>query len=72
MPSWNDLRRYLEKNGWECYRRTDHDYYRKVLPNGEVLTTRISHGNKEIPVQLWKRILKQQLRITMEEFNRNK
>lgn len=75
MPSWNDLRRYLNKkpNGWEPWKTgRHHDYWRKVLPNGEILTTRVSHGSGEIPPGVWKRILSKQLRITNEEFNRDK
>ena len=43
MPSWSDLRRYLKNNpGWECFKHTDHDFYRKKLPNGKVLITKVS------------------------------
>lgn len=72
MSTWSEFRRYLQRHGWELYRSTDHDYYRKVLPNGEVLTTRVSRGHGEIPSNLWKRIVKQQLCITQDEFNRDK
>lgn len=72
MASWSELRRYLHKNGWELFKRTDHDHYRKVLPNGDVLQTRVSRGRGEIPSLLWKRIMSQQLHITQEEFSRDK
>ncbi|MEW6458669.1 MAG: hypothetical protein AB1441_06330 [Bacillota bacterium] len=49
-------------------RDTDHWYYEKVLSNGEVLRTRVSHAvHKEIPKHMWKKILKQ-LRVTEDEF----
>ncbi|GGJ77921.1 putative RNA binding protein YcfA (HicA-like mRNA interferase family) [Anoxybacillus voinovskiensis] len=72
MPKFRDLKRYLERNGWEQYKKgADHYYYRKFV-NGEVLKTKVSHSlGKEIPVRLWKNILKNQLKITQEEFNRN-
>ena len=70
MPSWSDLRRYLKNNpGWECFKHTDHDFYRKKLPNGKVLITKVSRGTGEIGSGLWRHILKHELRITQEEFN---
>ena len=72
MPTWSELRRYLNRNGWELWKSTDHDYYRKVLSDGNVLQTRVSRGRGEIPPYTWKAILKKQLHITQEEFNRDK
>ena len=43
MPSWKDLRRYCERDGWELYRETDHCYYRKVLDDGSI---RYTAGNR--------------------------
>ena len=71
MPTWKDLQRFLERNNWELYRNTDHYFYRKFLDNGEVLRTKVSRGSGEISPNLWRRILKHELRITLEEFNRN-
>jgi hypothetical protein len=71
-PTFGDLKRYCEKNGWRLVRDTDHWYYEKVLPSGEVLRTRVSHAiRKEIPSNLWKKILKHQLKIAEEEFWRS-
>ncbi|NLU51085.1 MAG: hypothetical protein GXX09_11960 [Syntrophomonadaceae bacterium] len=68
-PKFGDLKRYCEKNGWILVHNTDHWYYEKVLADGSLLRTRVSHAvNKEIPRQLWQRILKKQLRITEQEF----
>jgi len=68
-PKFGDLKRYCEKNGWILVHNTDHWYYEKVLADGTLLRTRVSHAvNKEIPRQLWQRILKKQLRITEQEF----
>ena len=69
MPTTSELRRHCEREGWEHYRETDHSYYRKVLDDGTVLRTKVSHGNKEIPKNIWRDILKRQLRTTIEHFN---
>ncbi|MEW6446671.1 MAG: hypothetical protein AB1426_01055 [Bacillota bacterium] len=67
-PTFGQLKRYCDKNGWVMVRNTDYWYYEKVLPTGEVLRTRVSHAiAKEIPGHLWKKILKQ-LRVTEEDF----
>ena len=47
------------------------EYYEKVLPDGTVLYTRLSHGNDEIPAPVWHKMLKQ-MGITQEEFNAGK
>ncbi|MDQ0418320.1 hypothetical protein J2Z48_002512 [Croceifilum oryzae] len=70
MATWKELKRYCESNDWRLYKDTDHYFYRKILPDGTVLLTKVSKGSGEIPKGLWKRILKQQLKTTQEEFNR--
>ena len=70
MPKWKDLKRYCEKDGWELYKETDHDHYRKVLDDGTVLRTKVSRGSGEIATKLWAEILKKQLQTTQEEFNK--
>ncbi len=68
-PKFGDLKKFCDKDGWVLIRNTDHWHYEKVLSNGDVLKTRVSHAvHKEIPKHLWKKILKKQLRITEEEF----
>ena len=69
MPKWKELKRFCERDGWELYKQTDHDYYRKFLPNGDVLRTKVSRGSGEIESGLWKRILTRQLKTTQEHFN---
>ena len=71
MPRWKELKRYCEKTGWVLYKDTDHYYYQKILKDGTVLRTRVSKGGKEIGGELWKEILKRQLKTTQEEFNKN-
>ncbi len=70
-PKFGDLKRYCDKNGWVLLRDTDHWYYEKVLTDGTVLRTKISHAvHKEIPEGLWYKILKQQLKISEQEFKK--
>ncbi|HQD40052.1 MAG: hypothetical protein GX766_08820 [Firmicutes bacterium] len=71
-PKYRDLKKYCEKNGWVMIRNTDHWYYEKVLADGTVLQTKVSHAvHKEIPSNIWKLILKKQLKISEEEFWKN-
>lgn len=68
-PKFGDLKRFCDKNGWVIIRNTDHWYYEKVLSDGTVLRTKISHAvSKEIPKNLWDRILRKQLHITESDF----
>lgn len=69
MPSWKELRRFCEADGWELYKDTDHYYYRKVMPDGTVKRTKVSKGSGQIGHALWKLILKKQLQVTQEYFN---
>ncbi len=69
MPRWKELKRFLDRDGWECYKQTDHFYYRKVDPDGSVRMTEVSMGNGEIHPHMWQQILKKQLQVTQEYFN---
>ncbi|HHW02498.1 MAG TPA: hypothetical protein GXX35_06775 [Thermoanaerobacterales bacterium] len=68
-PRFRDLKRYCDNNGWVMVKNTDHFYYEKVLSDGSLLRTKISHAlQKEIPGNLWKKILKLQLKMQEDEF----
>ena len=68
-PKFKDLKRYCEKNGWVLVRDTNHWYYEKTPANGDVLSTKVSHAvHREIPGELWQRILRKQLHTTEQEF----
>lgn len=69
MPKWKELKRFCEKDGWELYKSTDHDYYRKIDDDGTIRRTKVSRGSKEIPSGLWQEILKRQLMVTKEYFD---
>ena len=65
MPRWKELKRFCERDGWELYKDTDHYYYRKILPDGTVLRTKVSRGSGEIHPHMWQEILKKQLKVTL-------
>jgi hypothetical protein len=69
LPSWKDLRRFCETDGWELFKRTDHDFFRKRMPDGALKITKVSRGSGEIGPQLWRSILRKQLQVTQEYFN---
>ena len=69
MPSWRDLKKFCERDGWELYKNTDHFFYRKTDQNGNLRFTKVSRGTGEINGFLWKEILKKQLCVTEEYFN---
>lgn len=69
MPSWKDLKRFCEHDGWELYKQTDHYFYRKRDPDGNVRFTKVSKNPGQINGNLWKTILKRQLQVTKEYFN---
>ena len=68
MPSWKDLRRFCERDGWELYKDTDHYFYRKDSDDTPRFT-KVSKGTGGINGNLWQVILHKQLRVTIEYFN---
>lgn len=73
-PTWRELQKFCEVEGW--YDRDarrgrptgDHRRYGLRLPNGDVLTTKVSHGSGQIGADLFKRICRDQLRVTTKQF----
>ena len=70
MPNWRDLKRFCVRDGWELYKKTDHYFFRKEMGTGELKRTKVSMGSHEIPKKLWKEILKRQLKVSEEYFNK--
>ncbi len=70
----DDIRRFCEVDDWESKdakagkKRRDHDRFFKTLPDGSVLRTKASRGNKEIAGDLARHILRDQLRVTEAQF----
>ncbi|WP_127588153.1 type II toxin-antitoxin system HicA family toxin [Paenibacillus koleovorans] len=69
MPSWKDVRRFCENDGWELYKQTDHYFYRKESPNGNMLRAKVSMGSGENGPPLFNIILKKQLQVDKQYFN---
>lgn len=69
MPRWKELKRFCENDGWELYKSTDHDYYRKRMPDGSTRYTKVSRGSGEIHPKMWANIRSRQLGVTQEYFN---
>ena len=68
-PLFRDLKKYCENNGWTLVRKTDHYFFEKMLADGTLLRTKVSHSlGKEIPRHLWERIVKHQLKTTEKDF----
>lgn len=75
LPSTADLHRFCEVDGWEIRKTargkkaSDHTRYKKVLSDGTMLITKVSHGRKGIDdPDLFKHILRTQLQVTGEQF----
>lgn len=69
MPSWKELKRFCENDDWVLYKKTDHDYYRKLMPDGTLKRTKVSRDSGQIKAHLWENILRKQLKVTKEYFN---
>lgn len=78
VASHKDHQKFCEAEGWTCTSHTgaggkspDHYRYELVLGDGRILRTKISHPiNKRetYGIALWKRILRDQLCVTDEQF----
>ena len=69
MPSWKDLKRFCQHDGWELYKDTDHCFYRKDDAKGNIRRVKVSKGTGEIRKHLWREILNKQLQVTIDYFN---
>lgn len=73
MPSWRDIERFCRRDGWEEIKKKGHHiYFRKVMDDGTIKRTRVSRGTGEVRGHLWKEILKKQLQVDQEYFNKKK
>lgn len=45
MPTFKELKRFCDKDGWECYKDTDHYFYRKIMLDGAIKRTKFSKRN---------------------------
>jgi len=68
-PTWGEIERFCRVDGWREVRRSDHVFYQKVLPDGTVLRTHRSFaGHKTMSPGRFKAILRNQLRVSEEDF----
>lgn len=68
-PTWEEFREFLEHDGWELVRATDHDHFRKTLPDGEILRTSASRATRtSMSPGRFRAILSYLLRISADEF----
>lgn len=79
VASYVDHQKFCEVDGWICVshgsgrrgKSRDHTRYEKQLKDGNVLRTKISHPitkRNTYGIDLWKRILRDQLCVTEEVF----
>ena len=67
-PRFRDLKAYCDKY-FVLVRNTSHWQYERVLADGTVLRTKVSHAlQREIPSHQWAKILRFQLCISEQEF----
>ena len=65
-PTWDEVREFLQHDRWTADRKrsTDHDYFTKTLPDGEILITKVSRSSeKTMSPGRFKAILSDQLRL---------
>jgi hypothetical protein len=70
MPSWKDLKRFCDRDGWELYKNTDHYFYRKTMDDGTLKRTKVSKGSGQIQSKLWRLILQHQIQVEESYFNK--
>jgi hypothetical protein len=69
LPDSKDLHAFCKADGWSLERETGHAVYSKTLITGFVLTTIVSHGNKQIhDPDLFARICREELECTPAQF----
>lgn len=69
-PTWGEVEAFLKADGgWRRTRQTKHDFFEKVLPDGTVLTTHVSHArSKTMHPDTFATIRRMQLRVTADDF----
>ena len=68
-PTFDEIEAFLRIDGWSQDRSTGHEFYEKVLPNGETLRSHASFaGKKTMSPGRFKAILADQLKVAEAEF----
>lgn len=67
--TWAEIESFLDADEWTPNRKTGHDFYEKLLPNGDLLRTHVSRaGNKSMSPGRFRAILRNQLKVGEREF----
>lgn len=68
-PSWDEIERFCRIDGWTHVRSTDHEFWQRVLPSGEVSETHTSFASRKTMSQgRFAAILRSQLQVSRREF----
>lgn len=68
-PTWDEIREFVRFDGWREDRSTGHDFFEKVLPDGEILRTHVSRsGAKSVSPGRFRAILADQLHVDEPAF----
>jgi len=68
-PTWAQVERFCQIDGWHEVRRSGHVHFEKVLPSGTLLRTHRSFASrKTMSPGRFKAILRYQLLVTEEQF----
>lgn len=68
-PTFDEIEAFLGIDAWTQDRSTGHDFYEKVLPDGETLRSHTSFaGKKTVSPGRFKTILADQLKVSEAEF----
>jgi hypothetical protein len=73
-PTWGDIQAFLNCDGWRPVKhgsgkKQRHQFYEKLLPDGRLLQTHISHSaGKTISPGRFATILRHQLEVSKAEF----
>lgn len=68
-PTWGQLEGFCKADAWRSIRSTKHVFYEKVLPDGSVLQTHVSHAReKTMSENTFRAILRHQLRVSVAAF----
>lgn len=68
-PSWRQIEEFCQIDNWTVVRETDHRFFQRVLPSGEVLETHTSFASgKAMSQGRFAAILRTQLKVTRKQF----
>lgn len=67
--TWDDVESFLRADDWTMTRETSHEFFEKLLPNGDLLRTHISRSrHKTLSRGRFRAILRDQLRVSETDF----